>query len=165
MLSPETTSRDLQNGTPGAKSPDLQTSTSRDLEDSWKVIIMEYVEGVLLLRELRNLLQSERSKIVQDIAKALDILHSNDLVHGDIRVPNILVTRDVLRIYIIDFDFTGLDRKALYPSTIDLSIFTWVDDADGVDSMYVLKSHDIHAFNNYCEWLRISPPPFGYVEE
>ena len=61
--------------------------------------VMRYIEGVTLLEYSRQLRQRQHSvsladvvRVLKPIAEALDYVHRQDLIHGDVKPPNIIVT-------------------------------------------------------------------------
>lgn len=129
--------------------PELYSTVSIN-QGQWTALLMEKIEGSLSLQEIRKLPPSDKSFIVQDIAMAIQRLHENNIVHGDIRFPNVLVTKN-LRVYLIDFEFSGEEGTATYPNDLDLGIFSWVDIED---LPHVLKKHDWAAFAAYSRLIR-----------
>jgi serine/threonine protein kinase len=87
-----------------------------DLEDEL-FIVMEYVNWITLNKYMKEIYFKESDKnmeklkyIFSNIAKAIDSVHSYNLVHADITGSNILISKN-LEIKIIDFDFAILDLK------------------------------------------------------
>eukprot|EP00981_Chlorochromonas_danica_P012733 scaffold5365_cov169-Ochromonas_danica.AAC.4 len=120
-------------------------------EGNWMVIVMEKIENSLGLFEIRALSVSRRSTIVSDIGRAVQRLHDQGIVHGDIRLPNILITSHPLRAHIIDFDYSGKEGTVLYPPTLDFGIFVWVNEADFPN---ILKAHDIAGIQRFSKDIR-----------
>ncbi|CAM9783193.1 unnamed protein product [Choristocarpus tenellus] len=60
------------------------------------ILVMELMEGgdlrEFLAKDVTPLETPVALALVQDVAKGLDFLHSNGVVHGDIKSPNILLT-------------------------------------------------------------------------
>ena len=75
------------------------------------------------------------------IKKAIDILHSNDIVFGDLRLVNILVGNNTTML--IDFDWCGKAGKDRYPPNMnhDKSI-GWHDDVG--PGRFMSSDHDIY---------------------
>ena len=74
---------------------------------------------------------------LEAVKKAVKALHDAQLVFGDLRRPNILVTDTGAML--IDFDWCGKESEARYPVEINMSI-TW---PSGVDSGTEMKrEHD-----------------------
>ena len=91
--------------------------------------------------------------VYQDIHDAIKLLHSNDLVFGDLRTPNIMVVpngsgsdarcRDVL----MDFDWVGTHGIGRYPASLDTGLVDWVS---GIKRYGIMdKAHDIAMLNKF----------------
>jgi hypothetical protein len=104
------------------------------LRPFWHVTLMAWVDA----EPHCNLRQSSTSN---QLRSALQLLHREGLVHGDLRAPNILLGRDG-RLRLIDFEFAGVDGTAVYPALLNPNIAWPLGVRDGA----VLKAeHD--AFN------------------
>ncbi|KAH9935458.1 uncharacterized protein B0H18DRAFT_1082234 [Fomitopsis serialis] len=84
-----------------------------------RMVVMEYVQG----RSKPYIPDGAREVVRQAIA----LLHEHDMVHGDIRPPNILIEGDGddgwgLRTKIIDFDWAGEAGKVHYPLNLSKGI-------------------------------------------
>jgi RIO1 family len=82
-----------------------------DLAGGWKMVVMEYLSGWVMLEEKPH---RERLKYQEKLKEALRIIHDRNLVHGDVRGFNILVSEDSVKL--VDFDHCGMDR---YPREWD----------------------------------------------
>lgn len=66
-------------------------------EDGLYYLAMEFADGVTLARVLRRggELDEERAlRVALQLARALEYAHKNELVHGDVRPENVIVTSD-----------------------------------------------------------------------
>jgi serine/threonine-protein kinase len=66
-------------------------------EDGIRYLVMEYADGVTVARLLRRggAMDEERSlEIAAQVARALDYAHRHELVHGEVKPDNIILTRD-----------------------------------------------------------------------
>ncbi|TBU36363.1 hypothetical protein BD309DRAFT_878497 [Dichomitus squalens] len=109
----------------------------------WKMVVMDYVKG----RTAADL--DEVPDGVRDaVRSALVILHERGMVHGDIRLPNIIIEDDRngdedeedmgKRTRIVDFDWAGKEGEVRYPH--DLSERQWVE---GVEDYVLIRAcHD-----------------------
>lgn len=80
-----------------------------------------------------------------ELQKAIQTLHSAGFVHGDLRGPNILVTKDG-KLNIINFDWCGKDGEARYPYSINLrGDVDW--DPDVTRGGLIKKDHDRTMFS------------------
>ena len=86
-----------------------------DLVGGWKMVVMEHLSGWVMLHQKPR---QERLKYKEKLKEALRIIHSRNLVHGDVRCPNILVSKDD-NIKFIDFDHCGVDGEDVYPREWD----------------------------------------------
>ena len=73
-------------------------------------LVLEYVEGESLLSYLKTKLSKRPSdsiikEIFLQILNAMNYLHENGIAHRDIKLENILIQKDSLKIKIIDFGF------------------------------------------------------------
>jgi len=86
-----------------------------DLVGGWKMVVMEYLSGWVMLQEKPC---KERQIYKERLKEALRIIHGCNLVHGDVRCPNILVSEDG-NVKFIDFDHCGVDGEDVYPREWD----------------------------------------------
>ncbi len=73
-------------------------------------IVMEYVEGRTLERFVQeNPSLSERRRVAAELMEALAFLHERQIVHGDLKPSNILITDSGNHVRLIDFGFSDTD--------------------------------------------------------
>ncbi|KAK0196839.1 hypothetical protein F5146DRAFT_18803 [Armillaria mellea] len=107
-----------------------------------KMAVMDYVEGESATERFDGALTPE---VANDLERALNILHGEDLVFGDLRKPNIMIVPgpnedDTVRL--VDFDWAGKENETRYP--IHLNMSKEVKWADGVGSYRKIdKKHDL----------------------
>jgi RIO-like serine/threonine protein kinase len=74
-----------------------------------------------------------------EVLRAIEILHLSELVFGDLRSPNVMITK-ANEVKLIDFNRAGEEGQARYPSLISSDI-KW---AAGVKALGVIKKdHDM----------------------
>ncbi|KAF5345722.1 hypothetical protein D9757_014963 [Collybiopsis confluens] len=82
-----------------------------------KMVVMEYIEG-------KHPHGGVSDSVRDAIANTIQGLHQNGLVHGDIRLPNIIIQDsdqsnpnldEAKRVRILDFDWAGKDGEVRYP--------------------------------------------------
>lgn len=74
------------------------------------------------------------------VKEALEILHSADLVSGDLRSPNILITAEE-KVMIIDFDWCKKAGEGRYPASLNPEGIDW---PEGVHPGSIMeKQHDL----------------------
>lgn len=75
------------------------------------------------------------------VKRALEILHSADLVFGDLRLPNILITGEEEKVVIIDFDWCKKAGEGRYPASLNQEGIDW---PKGVRPCSIMeKQHDL----------------------
>ena len=86
--------------------------------------------------------------IYKDIKNAVELLHSKDLVFGDLRTPNIMVVpggsgSDARRRgMLIDFDWVGAHGIGRYPASLDDGLPDWT--SSGIQRYGIMyKAHDL----------------------
>lgn len=84
-------------------------------ENGTKYIVMEYIDG----KDMRNYLNEEKPPfrdlvlLLTQIADTFDEMHRCKVTHGDIKLENILVTKDK-SIYVIDLGAYGINYSGKY---------------------------------------------------
>ncbi|CAG8647716.1 1984_t:CDS:1, partial [Paraglomus brasilianum] len=120
----------------------------RKLGSIWYMVVMECLDpdvykpySSLTFRDPADNLLRLGSKV----RKAIGALHSNNLVHGDIRDANILVNRNMDDFKIIDFDWAGEANIVCYPTRINH--YGIVRPRDAQFGMPITKEHDKFMLN------------------
>ena len=81
------------------------------------------------------------------IRYALNLLHSNNLVHGDLRRPNILVKGG--KAMVIDFDWCSSEGDGRYPGHLNMdSVIGWHPSVRPGSLMK--KEHDLFMLAKLC---------------
>jgi serine/threonine protein kinase len=107
------------------------------------MVVMEYVDGDTLAVK-RGIDERTRQTVRSDVQRALKLLHDQGLVFGDLRRPNVMITKDG-KVKLIDFNWAGEDGQAKYPPLISQEI-RW---PEGVKAMAVIrKEHDLAMLNS-----------------
>jgi serine/threonine protein kinase len=101
------------------------------------MVVMEYIEGETLEGD------GASDAVREAVLKAVQHLHANGLVHGDIRHPNLILMDGMgdegSRVKILDFDWAGQEGKARYPYRLSPGLWT-----EGVsDNGLILAAHDL----------------------
>ena len=91
--------------------------------------------------------------VFQEVQRAVTLLHKQDLVHGDLRRPNVMLikpddddvnmdgTESKPQVMLIDFDWAGKDGEARYPAALNDRMN--IDWAPGVERAGLMrKAHD-----------------------
>jgi len=101
-----------------AKNVGVHTPTIFEIDLEETSIIMERVEGQLVKEWLKSSLDlEEQKKLVKLIGKNVGILHSNDIIHGDLTTSNIIKQGE--KIFFIDFGL-GKFSQAIEDKAVDI---------------------------------------------
>ena len=74
------------------------------------MVVMDHVENCGALDEGGK----------DSVKKAIDVLHAQGLVFGDLRLPNVLISKNGPML--VDFDWSGKEGTAVYPASINMGI-------------------------------------------
>ena len=92
--------------------------------------------------------------VFKDIQDAVELLHSNNLVFGDLRTPNIMVVPGGSgldgrhRGMLIDCDWVGAHGTGRYPASLNDSLQDW--DLSGIQRNGIMdKAHDLAMLNKF----------------
>jgi serine/threonine protein kinase len=103
---------------------------------SISMVVMEYVDGdTFAVAKPKDSVETVRPAV----ERALKLLHSHGLVFGDLRPPNVMITKGG-EVKLIDFNWAGEEGQAKYPPLISPEI-AW---PEGVEALAVMrKEHDL----------------------
>ncbi|KAF8871697.1 hypothetical protein BD779DRAFT_1575442 [Infundibulicybe gibba] len=84
-----------------------------------RMVVMEYVEGKTLdtMHNARRVTPTLKNRILDQIQRALNVLHEQDYVFGDLRRANVIVTKDQ-GVKLAGFGWAGVHDKTTYPLLI-----------------------------------------------
>ncbi|PCH35628.1 hypothetical protein WOLCODRAFT_139986 [Wolfiporia cocos MD-104 SS10] len=108
----------------------------RKMYNNLFMVVMAYVEGITLAD--RFAFSALPKEIVEQVERAMTLLHGAGLVYGDLCRPNVMVTGEG-KVQLVDFDWAGKEGVVRYPSFIS-NERRW---ASGVQSYAIIKAeHD-----------------------
>ncbi|CAG8655701.1 14894_t:CDS:2 [Funneliformis caledonium] len=117
---------------------------NENLQNGFMMIVMDYVDGDPLTTQKINTMSHNNRKIVmKDMEKAVAALHEQNIVFGDLRNLNILVTRKGT--ILVDFEWCGRHSIDIYPVTMSTEI-PWPQGAN--PGALLMQAHDVH-------WLQV----------
>jgi hypothetical protein len=128
--------------------PKLYYSALDDAENGRRlgleIVVMDFVEG----KNAHDLFPTGRlpdSKF-RFVKEAMDILHAQFIVFGDLRLSNIIVAEDGDKPMLIDFDWCGKNMSARYPPDLnDISDILWHSGVERNGLMAI--EHDVFMLN------------------
>ena len=98
-----------------------------------RMVLMEYIDG-----ETLDQVKQIPPTFMHQIRRALDVLHGQGYVFGDLREPNIMITKNE-EVKLIDFDWAGVHMESQYPLLISPNLI-W---PAGVEALSIMKTeHD-----------------------
>ena len=106
---------------------------------SISMVVMEYIDGDTLAKAMPKMNEETMKRVQTEVQRALELLHRHGLVFGDLRLPNIMITKDG-QVKLIDFNWAGEVGQAKYPLLISQEV-AW---PKGVEPLAVMKpEHDL----------------------
>ena len=106
---------------------------------SLSMVVMEYIDGETLAQIKEEMNPQTTEEVRLELRRALDLLHDRGLVFGDLRPPNVMITK-AHRVKLIDFNWAGEKGQAKYPYLISPGI----DWPEGVHALAVMQTdHDL----------------------
>jgi serine/threonine protein kinase len=106
---------------------------------SISMVVMKFVAGDTLAEAMQTMNEEMIEMVRSEVQRALELLHSNGLVFGDLRPPNVMIDKNG-KVKLIDFNWPGEEGQAKYPSLMSQGI-AW---PEGVKALAVMKrEHDL----------------------
>ena len=117
----------------------LNFDSSQPSYDSLYMVVMEYIDGHTLV-SAKSKMDKDMIKAVQlRLKDALKLLHDKDLVFGDLRPPNVMITKES-EVKLIDFDWAGEAEQVEYPHMLSSAV-PWPKGVQTLDP--IKKEHDL----------------------
>ena len=88
----------------GVNVPEILMFDDREMK-----LVMEYIKGDLLKKELDNYGKEKRKKICKLIGEQIALMHDNEIIHGDLTTSNMILKKD--KVYFIDFGLGFISNK------------------------------------------------------
>ena len=98
------------------------------------MVVMEHIEGNTV--DKTSVLPKD---VREKTKKAIQKLHDAQLVFGDLRAVNVMVSGD--KVFLIDFDWAGKVNEARYPLNLSTRV-RWPKEAKELEMEYILMDHD-----------------------
>ena len=128
----------------------VQTISMVDDPQLGRAILMEYIHGRPLDRFIAEKPSvAERRRVAEELMEALMFLHDRQIVHGDLKPSNILITDSGNHVRLIDFGFA--DNEAYIAKNIGTSPSISTDEQLPTDVL--LPERDIYALGKMLALL------------
>ena len=115
-----------------------------DVVSGLKVVVMEDLGGYAL----PAICPSAMTSFVEaQIWPAIEFLHENNCVHGDLRPQNVVIDDAKSNAFLVDFDWAGSVGVARYPTRLNHDI-TWRKPLQELEDELIQKEDDIFMFKN-----------------
>jgi RIO-like serine/threonine protein kinase len=94
------------------------------------MVVVDCIDGDTLAsaKKGRNLDEKTLQIVRSEVQRAIEALHVRKLVFGDLRSPNVMITK-MNEVKLIDFNWAGEEGQARYPSVISSDI-KWAADVE-----------------------------------
>ncbi|KAK7447112.1 hypothetical protein VKT23_013751 [Stygiomarasmius scandens] len=119
----------------------------------YTMVVMERITGHMAWTWELGKLKMPHA-VYAGVERAVGLLHHEDIVFGDLRLPNIMVRRDDHLPFLVDFDWAAKEGEGRYPATLFVE---GIDNhwASGVERYGLMaKEHDLYMLKrlkNACE--------------
>lgn len=128
----------------------VQTIAMVDDPQLGRSILMEYVHGRSLDKFVAgNPTSTERRRVADELMEALIFLHDRQIVHGDLKPSNILITDSGNHVRLIDFGFS--DNEAFIAKNIGTS--PSISSPDQLPTNVLKPERDIYALGKMLALL------------
>ena len=128
----------------------VQTISMVDDPQLGRAILMEYVHGRSLDKFVAgNPTSTERRRVADELMEALIFLHDRQIVHGDLKPSNILITDSGNHVRLIDFGFS--DNEAFIAKNIGTS--PSISSPDQLPTNVLKPERDIYALGKMLALL------------
>ncbi len=128
----------------------VQTISMVDDPQLGRAILMEYIHGRPLDKFIaENPTSTERRRVAEELMEALIFLHDRQIVHGDLKPSNILITDSGNHVRLIDFGFA--DNEAYIAKNIGTS--PSISTEEQLPTDVLLPERDIYALGKILALL------------
>ena len=110
-----------------------------------RMVVMDYIEGTTMDKT-----PHPPSDTQAQIERALKVLHDRQLIFGDLRAPNVMISGN--KVYLIDFDWAGKVNEAYYPLHLSRNV-TWPGDPRELELEPILVEHDLFMFKQLRTYI------------
>jgi hypothetical protein len=101
-------------------------------------VVMVELENAINIEEFLIKHRDQKSELLLQCKKILEVLGAKNFVHGDLRPCNLLVSES--QVYVTDFDWAGKENEVNYPLYLNHSEISWPHGAS--DGLKITSQHD-----------------------
>ncbi|KAG2030090.1 hypothetical protein BDR03DRAFT_879240 [Suillus americanus] len=101
-----------------------------------RMVVMEFVDGMTAYSSPQL-----PPSFHQELTRAIECCHEKGFVFGDLRMPNVMITKDG-KVQLIDFDWAGREGEVTYPVSISLAI-DWPKGVQRLGPILKQRDHDM----------------------
>ena len=113
--------------------------TEQPSYDSVSMVVMEYIDGDTFALAKSKMSKGMIRTVRTELKNALTLLHEKQLVFGDLRPPNVMITKEK-KVMLIDFDWAGIAGLVQYPHQLSSAV-KW---PEGVQALGPIRQeHDL----------------------
>jgi hypothetical protein len=116
------------------------------------MVVMEHISASSSLPSFFDLAappcQVDAQVVRKALEEALELLHGNDFVFGDLRALNILYSHEGHRVFLVDFDWVGKHEEDRYSTCLNPGVNPRV-----VRWGIMKKSDDLESLKDVMAWL------------
>lgn len=147
--------------------PNIVNIIDSGMDGDAPFFVMEFVDGCTLaeLMAERPLSLSEGLRVIREVCTGLDYAHRMGVIHRDLKLSNILVTRDLATVKIADFGISRLeddDRSPQLTTTrTGLGTMYYMAPEQATDASSVDKRADVYSLGVVCYQLLTGQIPAG----
>jgi len=113
----------------------------------WIVVKLEYLKDYEPISTKKQYSPKQKELIVMKLNSLKEFLkNSENIVHGDLRAPNILIKfqKEAVDLKVIDFEWSGIAEQVYYPPRINEKVFSELNVNDIYPYSPIKKDHDIY---------------------
>ena len=126
------------------------------LPTGWYMVVMEYLDPQTY-RTLRPE-DGSNSRLIEEIKRAVTVLHGGGFVHGDVRDINFMTRHQwsaeekVRNVFLVDFDWAGVSGIAKYPRLVNRETVQRPEGAE--DGELITQEHDWAMVGYILDYMR-----------
>ena len=118
-------------------------------------VVMIKLENAINIEEFLIKHPERKPALLDQCKKVLQLLATNNFVHGDLRPCNLLVSEG--QVYVTDFDWAGIENEVKYPLYLNHSEISWPNGVAS-DGLKITSEHDKYWIDQ-LESLSAGPHP------